>query len=52
MYLSQTFVYKHNYDGKGTFKIDSILVFASKSFSMEVLRQLYSNIKIVIYTKH
>ena len=34
-YPSQTFVEKHNLDVKGTFKIDRIFVFRSKSFSME-----------------
>ena len=36
MYMSQTFVKKHNYDERGTFKIDHIFVFGSNTFLMGV----------------
>ena len=34
--MSQTFMWKHNYDERGTFKIDCTFVFGLKSFSWRV----------------
>ena len=36
MFMSQTFLWKHNYNDRGTFKIDHVFVLGSNSFSMGV----------------
>ena len=46
---SQTFVWNHNYDERGTFKIYYIFVFGSNSFSVECYGHFYDSIKIAIF---